>query len=556
MNEIIISFDETHHLKNGKPLYPYRFDKVQSFHFPLGYAPVKKRQHAFFINTEGKTVFERAFKDAFGFYDNIATVVDENGFFHIDTQGHDIHSQRFAWAGNFQESLCVVKDIKSKQFFHIDKNGKPIYTKKYAYVGDYRYGIAVIMNNDGLCTHIDTHGKLRHKKYFLELDVYHKGYAIAKDERGYFHINKAGKALYNNRYLKLEPFYNGRAVAVDQYGVKLIISTEGETIQKIDNNNAEIQKIEQYYSLQAFSYWHSRILTSILELGVLDQLENGTTLEKLYQQTNLPKKSIDMILRWLTVYQVSILKQGNYSLTLAGKTILHQLKPVYSYWQNKVFVKTSLELVNSLKNHKNDFNKLHQAPFFEYIQKDTKLAKDLDKIMSFYAVDYNTHLSYLNLSNESVCDIGGGNGALLSKLKQHYPKIKPIVLDKFTYDSYRDIEFIKIDFFEKWNVKSDVYLISRILHDWNDKQVIQILKNIANNMDSKTIFYIFETIVSEENLIDKGVSVSFHLLNVLGGRERTLPEFIALFKEANLKIKDIYLEKLPVSLIKIMKKQA
>jgi len=87
MNEIIISPDETHHLMNGKPLYSHRFDKVQSFHFPPGYAPVKHDQRALFIDIEGKSVFDRGFDDAFGFYDGIATVVDAAGFFHIDEQG-------------------------------------------------------------------------------------------------------------------------------------------------------------------------------------------------------------------------------------------------------------------------------------------------------------------------------------------------------------------------------------------------------------------------------------------------------------------------------------
>jgi len=150
----------------------------------------------------------------------------------------------------------VVEDLNSRRFFHIDRKADPIYTERYAYISDYRYGIAVAVNNDGLCTHIDGKGRLLHGKYFSELDVYHKGYAIAKDEKGYFHINKSGKALYGERYIKLEPYYNSRAIVVDKYGVKRIISTEGEIVKKIDSQDAEIQKIEQYYSQQAFSYWH------------------------------------------------------------------------------------------------------------------------------------------------------------------------------------------------------------------------------------------------------------------------------------------------------------
>ncbi|KPA15429.1 O-methyltransferase family 2, partial [Candidatus Magnetomorum sp. HK-1] len=99
------------------------------------------------------------------------------------------------------------------------------------YAGDYKYGIAVVINENGLSTHIDTKGEPIHGKYFLELDVYHKGYAIAKDEHGYFHINKQGKEIYSSRYVKIEPYYNNRAVAIDHHNVKMIISPKGHILQ-------------------------------------------------------------------------------------------------------------------------------------------------------------------------------------------------------------------------------------------------------------------------------------------------------------------------------------
>ncbi len=530
MHDIIISLDETYHLKNNKPLYKQTFDKVQSFHFPPAYAPVINNEHSFFIDTSGQPVFERSFKQAFGFYCGIATVEDEQGFFHIDEQGKDIHCQRFYWAGNFQENICVVQDKETRLFFHINSQAQPIYKKQYAYVGDYCYGIAVITNEKGLCTHIDKQGQLLHQKYFLECDVYHKGYAIVKDERGYFHINKKGQALYNQRYLKLEPFYNNRAVAIDVYGVKKIISITGDIIQIIEPLNIETQKIVSYYADQSFSYWSARILHSILELGVFDLLKSNISIStnELYHQLDLPEKSIDMIMRWLQVQQLIINKAETYSLTLAGKTIIKTLKPVISYWQSPELIQTSLALTASLKKHQKSFDKLYSQPFFEYTQMNKQLNQNLAYIMDYYADDYRCYFPYLNLSNEVVCDIGGGNGALLTTLKKSYPKISPLILDKFNYANPSSIEQIAVDIFQKWSVSADVYLVSRILHDWNDEKVTQLLEQIAQNMQDKTILYLFETLIDKNNVIDNGVTVSFHLLNLLGGRERTLSEFSLL----------------------------
>ncbi len=555
MSAIVISFDETHHILGGEPLYADRFDKVQSFHFPLGYAPVMNDQQAFFINVEGKPVFERSFKEAFGFYDDIATVVDESGFFHIDKQGEDIHSQRFSWSGNFQEGLCVVKDKESGLFFHIDRKGDPIYMEKYPYTGDYRYGVAVITNQEGLCTHIDKEGQLLHGKFFSELDVYHKGFAIAKDERGYFHIDKAGESIYADRYIKLEPFYNNRAVAIDQYHIKYLISTKGETIDRIDNSCVEREKVAQYYADEAFSYWRSRIMTSVLELGIFELIEQGILVNELDRKLHLPKKSIELIVRWLMINKLIKIEDGRYYLSLSGEVVSQKLKHIFSYWQGGALVKTSLELTDSLKQHESSFIKQNQCPYFEYVQKSDRLTKDLVGVMHYYSTDYTEHLPYLEFSNEIVCDIGGGDGSLLDQIKNKYSRITPVILDKFDYtNGNADIDVISMDFLQTWSFDADVYLLSRVLHDWDDQQATILLTNIAENMQDGTILYVFETLLDDDNVLDKGVTISFHLLNLLGGRERSLAEFEVLFQHSGLKIKDVYLKNSTISLMKVVKK--
>ena len=67
-------------------------------------------------------------------------------------------------------------------------------------------------------------------KKFLDLGVYHKGFATAKDEKGWFHIDKSGNPVYAERYLIVEPFYNGFALVTDFLGNKMIINEKGEKV--------------------------------------------------------------------------------------------------------------------------------------------------------------------------------------------------------------------------------------------------------------------------------------------------------------------------------------
>ncbi len=78
--------------------------------------------------------------------------------------------------------------------------------------------------------HVDGRGLPLNGKLFNDLGVFHKGFATAKDSRGWFHIDVQGNELYSERYLIAEPFYNGFALVTDFDGNKLIINEQGEMI--------------------------------------------------------------------------------------------------------------------------------------------------------------------------------------------------------------------------------------------------------------------------------------------------------------------------------------
>lgn len=553
LNSIQISLDETYHHIDGKPLYNARFQRVMSFHYPPGYAPVETDEQAYFIDIQGKPVFERQFKKAFGFYGGIATVADECGWFHIDVEGQDICQKRYAWAGNYQEGACVVRDQQGG-YFHIAQEGNPLYSQKYWYVGDYKYGIAVVIIHNGLSTHIDKQGKLIHGQYFEELDVYHKGFAIAKDSQGYFHIDKQGKEIYHARYAKLEQFYNGQAVAVTHEGIKIIISESGLVTQTIDSQKIQINKIKHQFANQAFEYWESRILAAILEIGVLDQLVTEKTKNELYEGTNLPVKSLNLILSWLQLHDLITVQSYILSLTFKGKIVLEEVKEVFLYWQSEPF-NTSCYLVDSLISHRESFSQIYQSSFFDYVENNDVLKKRFSSVMTFYGDDYEALIKPLNLFEQKVCDIGGGNGVLMKQLQSHYPNIQPIILDRYCYIQDKNIRFIETDFFSDWQIDADIFVMSRIIHDWNDQKVVALLTQVAKNMTQYAMLYLFETLLPQEPIKDKGitVSVSFHLLNLLGSRERTLSELTELATQAGLKIIKVQFPEALISLITLKK---
>ena len=86
--------------------------------------------------------------------------------------------------------------------------------------------------------------------------------------------------------------------------------------------------------------------------------------------------------------------------------------------------------------------------------------------------------------DETVVDIGGGNGSLLIELLRRQPALSGIVFD--LPETVRDedalgdrIEFVAGSFFESVP-PGDVYVLSTILHDWDDESATKILRTIRD----------------------------------------------------------------------------
>ena len=227
--QALVSSDGTHHVLNGKPLYSERFNSVLAFHDP-GFAPVERNGEAWHIHPDGAPSYSQRYNQTFGFCESLAAVVNNDGWHHIKINGTPLYIDRYSWCGNFQDGRCTVRNTDGT-YTHITVDGEPAYTERWHYAGDFRNGVAVVQAEDGSSTHIDLNGNLIHDQWFLDLDVFHKCYARARDKKGWMHINLKGAPAYSQRFSMVEPFYNGQARVecidgaleiIDEYGDKVL----------------------------------------------------------------------------------------------------------------------------------------------------------------------------------------------------------------------------------------------------------------------------------------------------------------------------------------------
>jgi len=229
--ETTVAPSGTHHLLGGEPAYAERFDEVLKFHAP-GLAPVRRGEEAWHIHSNGRAAYDRRFRRTFGFYEGLAAVVSADEWHHITPEGEDVYARRYAWCGNFQGGLCAVRE-REGLYLHLNVEGKPAYAARFRYAGDFRDGVGVVQGDHGRSTHIDPLGRRLHDRWFLDLDVFHKGFARARDEAGWTHIDPQGRPIYTRRFSVVEPFYNGQARVERFDGDLEVIDTSGATIVEL-----------------------------------------------------------------------------------------------------------------------------------------------------------------------------------------------------------------------------------------------------------------------------------------------------------------------------------
>ena len=156
--------------------------------------------------------------------------------------------------------------------------------------------------------------------------------------------------------------------------------------------------------------------------------------------------------------------------------------------------------------------------------------------------------------DETVVDVGGGNGALLVELLRRHPGLRGIVFD--LPETTRDeaalgdrIEFVEGSFFDRVP-PGDVYVLSTILHDWDDERAAAILRTIHAAAAVGARVLIMDAVVPPGNEPHGAKWLDLLMLALFNGRERDEGQWRALLDGAGFRLEQIVdgalLEAVPV----------
>jgi len=152
---------------------------------------------------------------------------------------------------------------------------------------------------------------------------------------------------------------------------------------------------------------------------------------------------------------------------------------------------------------------------------------------------------------ETIVDVGGGNGALLSALLQAKPAMRGVLFDlrqglvgareALEADGVASrVTLVEGDFFESVPAGGDLYILKWIIHSWTDDQARAILNVCRQCMSSHARLLLLERTIPEHidasPLALEAAMADMNMRVVGGGQERTTDEYFALLTAAGFRM--------------------
>ena len=315
-------------------------------------------------------------------------------------------------------------------------------------------------------------------------------------------------------------------------------------------------------------FWVSRCIYVVAKLGVPDLLKDGPkSAHELAAATGAHPPSLFRVLRALAA--VDVLMQTDDKRF--GNTPLSETLRSDVPGSIRAFAMTELgeehypawgELMHSVRTGEIAFDKAFGEPVWEFFAKHEENAKIFNDAMSGMTAqaEQALHAAYSFEGINTLIDVGGGHGGLITSILRRNPNMRGILFDspqvvegaksKIAEAGIGDrCEVVGGDFFESVPKGADAIIMKWIIHDWNDEQSIAIMKNCHRALSANGKLILVEAVVPPGDEMHFAKFIDLNMLVMTGGRERTEEEFRQLYETAGFRLTRVVPTESPFSVI-------
>lgn len=199
---------------------------------------------------------------------------------------------------------------------------------------------------------------------------------------------------------------------------------------------------------------------------------------------------------------------------------------------------------------------------FEYLGRDPEVSSYCNEYMiALHGGEHQAIAPAYDFAQfETIVDVGGGMGNLLSAILNQYPQPQGVLFDlpQVIQDASKLIEGWGLagrvtleggSFFERVPAGGDAYLLSHVIHDWSEDQCLTILENCRRAMKPGSKLLIIEMVLPEGDTPHPGKLMDIGMLVMNGGEERTTEEYGALLDKVGFRMLRVVPTESPASLI-------
>lgn len=329
------------------------------------------------------------------------------------------------------------------------------------------------------------------------------------------------------------------------------------TTSTITERRLDLRAMEQMLQMMS-GLWVSRGLYIAAKLGISDQLTSGPkTSAELAEATGTHEDSLYRILRMLAMTGVYHEEDGRkFALTPLSETLISDvpgsLRPGVIAEMGEIHYEAWGNLMHSVQTGEIALDAKIGMDIWQYFQTEPDRADNFNRYMAGSSELLNEAIStkYDFSQCETLVDVGGGLGGMISAIAAANPHLKGIVYDAPSVVE-RSKEFLAFngldgrvktvggDFFESVPAGGDIYSMRWILHDWEDEKSLRILGNIRKVLPAGGKLLIAEAVVPGTSEPHYSKFFDLIMLTMTGGRERTEAEWRTLLAKAGYSIERI-----------------
>jgi SAM-dependent methyltransferase len=192
------------------------------------------------------------------------------------------------------------------------------------------------------------------------------------------------------------------------------------------------------------------------------------------------------------------------------------------------------------------FERVHSAPFFQYLAKNPEDAAIFNAAMSSMPSYLAEIVGAYDFSKfRRIVDVGGGQGALLAAILEANPQTRGVLQDLPSVIAGAGVlrregiaercEAVGGDFFDGVPEGGDAYVLKGIIHDWDDEAAVKILKNCRRAIRPDGTLILLDTVLTGADDPARALMDLFMMV-LTSGRERTEPEFRSLLQQAGFSL--------------------